>query len=332
MTGRRVGAAAQESALDRLSRLLTMVPWLVNRQGIDLGQAAADLGITVTQLESDLALLFLCGYGQLPDELIDADWEDGRVFVRNADTIARPLRLGLDEAISLLVGLRALLAVPGLGERDAVERALAKIEAATGSVGAAAVTVDVRLDDEVDEQVVTAARSAATHQRQLRLRYVVPGRDEATERDVDPVRVVSMDGRWYLEGWCHRAQAMRMFRLDRVERLEETGADGIPPTQAQPRDLSLGIFQPDPDDLVVTVHAERSARWIADYYPVEEVRDLGDGRAEITLRTGDLEWLVRLMLRLGGQVSAVAPPELRERVAAAARAGLAGYAALPTPG
>ena len=30
----------------------------------------------------------------MPDELIEADWEEGRVFVGNADTIARPLRLG----------------------------------------------------------------------------------------------------------------------------------------------------------------------------------------------------------------------------------------------
>ncbi|HQH06653.1 MAG TPA: WYL domain-containing protein, partial [Phycicoccus sp.] len=49
---------AAESALSRLSRLLTMVPWLVNRQGINLEEAAADLGISVEQLTSDLELLF----------------------------------------------------------------------------------------------------------------------------------------------------------------------------------------------------------------------------------------------------------------------------------
>ncbi|MGL5852534.1 MAG: WYL domain-containing protein, partial [Phycicoccus sp.] len=98
----------QETATARLSRLLTMVPWLVNRQGIDVAQAAADLGVSVEQLEADLRLLFLCGYGQLPDELIDAQWEEGRVFIGNADDIARPLRLGVDEAVTLIVGLRAL--------------------------------------------------------------------------------------------------------------------------------------------------------------------------------------------------------------------------------
>ena len=88
---------ATETATNRLTRLLTMVPWLVNRQGIELEDAAAGLGVSVDQLESDLNLLFLCGYGQMPDELIEADWEGGRVFVGNADTISRPLRLGVDD-------------------------------------------------------------------------------------------------------------------------------------------------------------------------------------------------------------------------------------------
>ncbi len=136
-----------ESATDRLSRLLTMVPWLVNRQGIDIAEAAAGLGVTEKQLEDDLQLLFMCGYGQMPDELIDAQWEGGRVFVTNADTIARPLRLGVDEALTLMVGLRALAAVPGIGERAAIERALAKLEQATGASAAAAARVDVAIDE-----------------------------------------------------------------------------------------------------------------------------------------------------------------------------------------
>ena len=41
----------------------------------------------------------------MPDELIEADWEEGRVFVGNAETIARPLRLGVDEAPPARTGL-----------------------------------------------------------------------------------------------------------------------------------------------------------------------------------------------------------------------------------
>ena len=46
-----MAGATQETATARLARLLTMVPWLLNRQGIDVQQAADDLGPgQVTQL------------------------------------------------------------------------------------------------------------------------------------------------------------------------------------------------------------------------------------------------------------------------------------------
>lgn len=43
-----------ESATSRVQRLLTMVPWLVSRQGIEISAAAAGLGISEEQLTKDL--------------------------------------------------------------------------------------------------------------------------------------------------------------------------------------------------------------------------------------------------------------------------------------
>ena len=290
-----------------------MVPWLVNRQGIDLQQAADDLGVSVEQLEADLNLLFLCGYGQLPDELIEADWEEGRVFVGNADTIARPLRLGVDEAVTLVVGLRALREVPGLGDRDAVERALAKLEDAAGAAAAPARRVRAEVADGASPELLALAQQAIADHRRVHLRYLVPARDEATERDVDPMRVVGMDGSWYLEGWCHRAEDTRMFRMDRVEELIVLDVDGTPPAGARERDLSEGTFRPAPDDLVVTLRLLPGATWVADYYPVESAQDVPaaeGGGLLVRMRTADTAWLRRLVWRLGGRGTVLDPPEV----------------------
>jgi proteasome accessory factor C len=325
---------AQETATARLARLLTMVPWLLNRQGIDVQQAADDLGVSVAQLEADLNLLFLCGYGQMPDELIEADWEGGKVFVGNADTIARPLRLGVDEAVTLMVGLRSLREVPGLAARDAVDRALAKLEHAAGSAAAPASRVRAELADDASPEVVARARQAVAEHRRVHLRYLVPARDEATERDVDPMRVVGLDGRWYLEGWCHRAEDSRMFRMDRVEELTVLDVDGTPPPQAQVRDLSDGTFRPGPDDLVVTLRLLPGATWIADYYPVETTQDVpaeDGGGLLVTLRTADTAWLRRLVWRTGGGAVVTDPPEVVAEVAQGAYAALTAYASSGPP-
>ena len=315
-----------ESATERLSRLLAMVPWLLSHQGVPLAEAAREFGVTERQLVKDLELLFVCGLpGHLPDDLIEADWEGGFVYVANADAISRPLRLGVDEALALIVGLRTLLSVPGLGDRDAVSRALAKLEAAAGSAGEPAGAVLVDLDRSIDPAVLEACEDALRRHRRLHLAYLVPHRDETTQRDVDPMRVLHVDGRWYLEGWCHRAEGVRLFRLDRVVRADVLDVDGTPPANARGRDLDSGLFAPGPDDHVVTLDLRPSARWVVDYYPVEQVVEDGDGGLRVTLRTGDLAWLRQLVLRLGGAGRVVDPPQLAQEVQLTAREALAAY-------
>jgi proteasome accessory factor C len=100
-----------------------MVPWLLRRQGVSLEEAARHFGITEEQLVKDLQLLFVCGTpGHMPDDLIEAEWESGEVYVDNAEAISRPLRLAPDEAVALLVGLRTLAEVPGLHDRGRSSR------------------------------------------------------------------------------------------------------------------------------------------------------------------------------------------------------------------
>lgn len=332
MSATRPSRPGQESATARLSRLLTMVPWLLARQGVDVDVAAAQFGVSREQLESDLALLFVCGTpGHLPDDLIEADWEDGQIYVGNADAISRPLRFTVDEALTLMVGLRALAATPGVtGTRgadsgEAILRALAKLEQATGEAAGLAARVRVTLDDGAAEAILADASRAVQERHRVRLRYQSFVRDEVTERDVDPMRVTSLDAHWYLEGWCHRAQDVRVFRLDRVEQLEVLDVDGVPPEHASPRDLATTPYQPGAADVVVELELEPSARWVAEYYPVESVQELPGDRRRVTVRAADPGWVRRLAWRLGGAMVVTSPPEVAAAIHDQARAALAAY-------
>lgn len=317
---------AAESATSRLARLLTMVPWLMHRQGIDIEQAARELGVSTKQVEADLNLLFVCGTpGHMPDDLIEAEWEGGKVFVGNADTIARPLRLGVDEALALIVGLRTLAAVPGLGERDAIDRALAKLIAASGDASAASDRVRISTGDGAQNRWLHLAQQAIAAKRRVRMEYLVAARDETTLRDVDPMRIVLMDDHWYLEGWCHRAEDVRMFRLDRIHSFELLDQDGTPPAGTRPRELGDSVFSPGADAVSVTLELQPQAGWVVDYYPVDEVERAADGVLTTRLRTTDLHWVRQLVWRLGGAGRVIEPEALRVSVEDGARAALAAY-------
>lgn len=311
-----------ESATTRVQRLLTMVPWLASRQGIEIERAAAGLGISEKQLRDDLDLLFLCGYGPMPDELIEASYEGGRVFVTNAETIDRPLRLTVDEAISLIVGLRSLSA-SGAGESSAVERALAKLEEAAGAIPGVDRVVVVEDDTEAGH-TLAVLRDALTASRRVHLTYHVPSRDERTERDVDPMRLAHVDGHWYLEGWCHRAQDVRLFRVDRVEDVHVLDVASQTPVGVTGRDLSAGAYQRQADDTPVRLRLAPAAHWVAEYYPVTDRTAEGED-LYVTMPTSNEGFLRRLVLRLGGGVEVVEPAALRASLTESARAALASY-------
>ena len=325
------GGAGQESATARLSRLLTMVPWLLRRQGADLEEAAEQFGLSTEQLESDLSLLFVCGLpGGMPDDLIEAGWETGRVYLGNADMIARPLRLSADEALTLLVGLRSLAGLPGLADPELIDETIAVLEGAVDASSAALarvasrrIHVDAGSQDEVRH--VPALRDALHRHRRVHLRYVVATRDEATERDVDPMRLKRAEGHWYLEGWCHLSKDTRLFRLDRIEALTVLDVDGTPPADAPRRDLAHGVFRPEDAGLVAEVVLDESARWVLDYYPHEVLSPGENGEVTVTLGASDPAWVIRLVRRLGGHGRLVTPGDLADRVRDETAAALAHY-------
>jgi proteasome accessory factor C len=313
---------------DRMTRLLALVPYLQARpDGVRLADAAADFGVTEVQLRRDLDLLWVCGLpGHGPGDLIDLAFEGDRVRVTFTTGLGRPLRLTTDEAVALTVALRTLLELPGLAEGEAVSRALAKVSAVAGHVAEVAAPVAVSVD--AREQALAVVRDGLQRGRALHLHYYVPSRDERTERTVDPMRLLLVDGHWYLEAWCRRAEGVRLFRLDRVDDVQVLAEAAAPPPQAAERDVDSGLYQPSEEAPLVRLRLARTARWVADYYPVEEVRPVQDpsGGLAVAVRTSDLSWARRLVASLGGNAVVDEPAELGEQVAAEARAALARYA------
>ena len=162
---------------------------------------------------------------------------------------------------TLRPGLATVATATGAGGGDAVERALAKLEAAAGAVASSeSARVSVSIADDAAGAALATVSEALRSGRRVHLSYLVPSRDETTERDVDPMRLVSIESRWYLEGWCHRAEAVRLFRVDRIVAATVLDAAGAKPKQVVGRDLTAGLFVPDPTDLdVVTLDSVMSS-------------------------------------------------------------------------
>jgi len=311
-------------ASDRLRRLLVVVPYVVRHPGVRLEELTRLFGLGENELLEDLNLLFVSGlppYG--PGDLIDVQVEEGRVWIGVADYFSRPVRLTRSEALALYLKGKALLGAPGLEEAPALSTALAEIERGLGEDTLAGLADRVEVDPGGTAARALAAVRAATERRErVEIEYYTASRDELTARRIDPEHVFSAIGNWYVVAWDHLAEAERLFRVDRIRAVRQTGET------FEPRGL-LGAGRPlytrSGQDVSVRLLLGPSARWVAEYYETERTVQRADGALEVTLPTKDLPWAAKLILRLGGEATVLEPPELSAMVADTARRTLSLY-------
>lgn len=290
-----------------MQRLLAMVPWIAAQDGPTLSEVCARFDLTPKELAADLDVMWLVGLPPYtPDALIDVVQEGERVWIHFAEVFEAPQRLTPEQAVALLTAGTSVLALPGADPQGPLARGVAKLAGVLG------IDTDQVLDIDLGPggaEVLDVLRAGTTQHRRVHLDYYSYGRDARTERDVDPYLIHAQDGALYLLGFCHRANADRRFRVDRIASaalLETEFATTTAPA-------AMTLFEPDADDPRVVLDLQTSALWVTDAYPVEDVEHLPNGHARVRLAVAAEAWLERLLVSLGPQAQIVeAPPALRD--------------------
>ena len=172
--------------------------------------------------------------------------------------------------------------------------------------------------------------NALLQRQRLHLRYLTRGRGEVSERDVSPQRLVHYRNTWYLDAWCHRAEALRRFALDAMEEADmlPAKARNVAMSRVQAEmDAGYGIYAGGLQRWAVLIFNAQAAQWASreEWHPQQQGRWLEEGSWEMTLPYVDDTELVMDLLRQGEQVRVAAPPELVQAVRARLRAASAMY-------
>ncbi|AWT54845.1 helix-turn-helix transcriptional regulator [Mycolicibacterium smegmatis] len=309
----------------RLVRLLNMVPYFQANPKVTRAEAAAALGVTGKQLDADLDQLWMCGLpGYSPGDLIDFDFVGDTIEVTFSAGVDHPLRLTSTEATGILVALRALVDVPGMVDPEAARSAIAKIESAVGSQRA--VVEGITEDTSAEPGAAATVRTAVRENRALTLEYYSASRDSLATRTVDPIRVVLVGDNSYLEAWCRSAEAVRLFRFDRIVDAQLLDDPAAPPPPAVAAGPDTSLFDADPSLPSATLLIGAAAAWMFDYYPLRDITERTDGSCEATMTYASEDWMARFILGFGAEVQVLAPESLATRVRQAAEAALQAYA------
>ena len=294
-----------DRTVTRISRILALIPYVLDRSTVDVEDVMERFGYTREQLTRDLNTIFVCGLpGYGPGDLMEAYMDEDEVVIDAADFFAKAPRLTPTEALGLLA---AGLTVIGSGEASPeLNSAVRKLTKAVMPEAEKTLTVDV-LDETKNLGVL---REAAANQNVVHIEYRSVAKEEMTERDIEPWSVFATLGRWYVVGHCRLVDAQRTFRIDRIRQLEVLDETfERPPAVPEP---GVG-YAPSEGDIECVIDLNPPARWVLEYYPVEVVHDSG-GQVRIKFYSPDTEVPARLLLRLGTDATLVAGDEVRDRL------------------
>lgn len=172
--------------------------------------------------------------------------------------------------------------------------------------------------------------SALVKRHRLEVTYFTRSRNAHSTRELSPQRLVCYRNAWYLDAWCHRSDALRVFAMDAVEevRLIDRRARDVSMAEID-RVLGsgYGIYRGRQLRWAVLRFSADAARWVRSetWHADQEGRDLEDGRYELRLPFGATPELEMDILRHGQHVEVVSPESLRRKIAERLREAAARY-------
>ena len=312
-----MSSANENSGLERIERLLDLVPYVATHQGIALDDLAKEFSISTSQLTEDLTTLWMCGLpGYTPLELMDLSFDTGFVSISNAETLARPRILDRDEVLALILGLETLLEDATRNHSDQT------------TIIANLVAKLIGFIDSNVQRTVQAGTSALSNERGILQTAITNGgaveityhsisRDEVTRRIIHPLEFIFANEHEYVSAFCDLTERYRTFRLDRI--MEATSVEGgawiLPKSDST---LSAGKFS-------MTLKVQSRFRDVVERFNLDvEVRaTIAPEFVEVESFSSD--WATREIMGFGGQVGLVSPQELRTCLRDRALRALQGY-------
>ncbi len=242
-----------------------------------------------------------------------------------------PVLLTQGELLSLLLAERMMRQFRGTPFEPDIRSAIDKLGTVLGD------GVSIRLDTvadflsvlpatecEYDVKSFNALTSAIVRRRRLDLRYWSASRNETTRRLFDPYALSSLHDGWYVIGHCHLRVDIRMFAIQRVESLRDTGETFDRPADFRVEDYLKGSFRAfrgGGDHHVVLRFKPEVARRFAEkkWHASQVLEPQRDGSLIARLQLNNLVEVMRWVMWWGADCEVVEPAELRKQIAIEAR-------------
>lgn len=232
----------------------------------------------------------------LDDELLEA----GEVDFSQADAaLSEPPVLSKRQSTSLAAGLDYLASLPQFAANSALET----LRDVLGGATPAAIT---KIANEREIGLLTQLQKAVLDKMAIECEYVNQVNERGV-RTIDPLRIDFVSDKHYLRGYCHKNQAVRSFRLDRIISVTPTSIEIS--QAALDSEIPEEVFGSVQSEMSVTIAAQPEAAEIFWNFPSYSQVQSKDGELIGQIMVGSLQALGRHITRYAGLVRVIEPAE-----------------------
>ncbi|HTB10025.1 MAG TPA: YafY family protein [Bryobacteraceae bacterium] len=304
--------------LDTSARLLRLLSLFQARRYWSGAELTERLGVTARTLRRDVDRLRSLGYP------VNSTAGTGGGYQLGAGTTLPPLLLDNDEAVAVAVGLRTAASGAVSGIEEASVRALAKLQQVLPSrlrrrVAALHSFIEpmASTGPTVNAEALTTIAGACRDYEKLR--FIYRSRDgTATEREVEPHRLVHTGRRWYLAAWDAAREDWRTFRVDRIDPKIAAGsrfAPRKPPDKDFVAYVSRSVsYAPYPHRAKILLRA--SLETASEKIPpgAGTLESIDHQNCLLQMGANSLDMLAVYLALIGLDFEVQDPPELTERI------------------
>lgn len=288
----------------KIDRLIGILSILLQKDMVTAPELAEHFEVSRRTINRDIEALSKAG---IPIQTLQGS--GGGISIMNGYRMDRTLLTSKDMQM-ILAGLRSLDSVSGSGYYGQL---MEKIQTGSSELISGRDSVLIDLSSWYKTSLapkISTIQDAIENRHILEFYYYAPSGE--SERSIEPYYVVFKWTSWYVYGWCLTRKDYRLFKLNRMDKVRETGESFVCRNAPVP-ELSSELVYPRNIILKALFDPDMKWRLVEEFGPdCYEVQK--DGRLLLNRDYSDMENLTMWMLTFGDKVEVLDPPELRDKL------------------
>lgn len=285
----------------KIDRLIGILSVLLQQERVTAPYLAEKFEVSRRTIGRDIDALCKAG---IP--IVTAQGQNGGISIMDGYRMDRTL-LTSDDMQAILAGLRSLDSVSGTSR---YQQLMEKLSVGNSDVLASNNHILINLSSWYKSSLapkIELIQAAIERKERISFRYYAPKGE--SRRVIEPYYLIFQWASWYVWGWCCEKKDFRLFKLNRITELSDTGEQFRPITAPVP-DLSAEHVFPIMLHAKIRLDADMKWRLVEEYGP-GSYEEQKDGSLLFSWGFADRISLFSWVLSFGEHAELLEPKELR---------------------